>query len=219
VGGEVGGAYRRERSTISSRQTPEAPKAANAPALVIGLGNPLRGDDGIGPAVIEALRPARGAAVTLLESSGHDLTERMASEAFDRIIVIDAANLGRPPGAWQRLTADRLASTGGAGLTHGMGLVGAIHLLTALGLEPEAPIVIYAVQPAAVGWGPGLSREARRAVTAVAAAVRQELGLPQARRRPFATDGAGRCSRQGRKSVACPAWQSRVTEERKETHG
>ena len=161
--------------------------------LVIGLGNPLRGDDGIGPAVVAALRP-EGSRLTLIESAGNDLVEWLASDEFDRILIVDAADFGRAPGSWVRLTSDRLAASEG-GLCHGLGLVEALDLLRALGLRPP-PITIFAVQPAAVAWGPGLSLEARRAVAALASAIRDELAHP---------DREGQVSGQTRKSVACPA--------------
>jgi hydrogenase maturation protease len=150
--------------------------------LVIGLGNPLRGDDGIGPAVIGVLRSSATDEVTLVESAGDNLLGWLASEGFGRIILVDAADLGRPAGEWLQLTPDDLGSSKNAGLAHGFGLTETLGLLLALGVQPP-PIVIYAVQPAAVGWGPGLSREARRGATAVAAAIRHELCHPQPPRR------------------------------------
>jgi hydrogenase maturation protease len=185
-------------------------------ALVIGLGNPLRGDDGLGPAVIEALRPHAGPGLKLIESAGQDLVEWLGSEEFDRIVVVDAADLGRGPGSWTRLTPARLAAASTGELTHGMGLVPSLELLSALGVRP-APISIYAVQPASAGWRPGLSREASRAVQAVAAAIRQELCLPELPRRPErGKDGAP--DNKGSPLVALRR-QERVREERKETHG
>jgi hydrogenase maturation protease len=113
----------------------------------------------------------------LVESDGHDLVEWLSAEGFDQVTIVDAAGLGRAPGNWVRLTPEVLG-VHPVGLTHGMGLVEALGLLEAIGL-PLAPIVIFAVQPAAVGWGPGLSRAVRRAVPAVAAAIRQELLSPR----------------------------------------
>jgi len=179
-----------------------------ARALVIGLGNPLRGDDGLGPAVIAALQPAAVGGLTLIESDGHDLVEWLASEEFDRIVVVDAADLGRTPGSWTRLTPERLAASKGR-LTHGMGLRESLELLAALGLRRAAPISIYAVQPAAVGWEPGLSREVGQAIRPVADAIWQELYPPKLpasfKLAGSSTAGEGQCSGQTRKSVACPA--------------
>ena len=160
----------------------EVKAGASTCALVIGLGNALRGDDGIGPAVIETLRLNTPADVTLIESDGHDLLELLGGDEFGRIVVVDAADLGRPPGTCLRLEPGMLGAGASADLAHHLGVAGAVELLQALGLPP-APFIIFAVQPARVGWGPGLSREARRGVAAASAAVRRELCLPQAPRR------------------------------------
>jgi hydrogenase maturation protease len=150
-------------------------------ALVIGLGNPLRGDDGLGPAVLDLLRRKSEAGWTLIESAGDDLLEWMAASEFDRIIVVDAADLGTAPGSWARLTPESLATPNE--LSHGFDLAQSLALLTALGIKP-APISIYAVQPAVVGWRPGLSRIVAIALAAVANAIRQELCRNQPSRRP-----------------------------------
>jgi hydrogenase maturation protease len=155
---------------------------ASKRALVIGLGNPLRGDDGIGPAVVRTLLRNGPAGIALIETDGHDLTELLTDEAFRRIVVVDAADLGRPAGAWIRTGCEALMGGAALPVGHTSGLVQALDLLAALGHSPP-PITIFAVQPAKVGWGPGLSRAARRGVSAVAAAIRQELCLPQPSRR------------------------------------
>lgn len=158
--------------------------------LVLGLGNRLRGDDGIGPAVIEALRP-ESEGLTLIESSGNDLLEWLSSEAFDRAIVVDAADLGQAPGAWARLTPAHLSADSAQALTHGLDLAQSLELAEALGWQHPA-ISIYAVQPAAVGWTTELSRQAAAAVPAVAAAIRQELRRPLPPRRPFTAPNGAR---------------------------
>jgi hydrogenase maturation protease len=156
-------------------------------SLVIGLGNPLRGDDGVGPEVIHSLRRRRLDGLQLVESDGHDLVEWLAAEGFDQVVIIDAADLALMPGSWVRLTPEVLGATP-LGLTHEIGLVEALGLLEAIRIRP-APIVIFAVQPAAIGWGPGLSRAVRRAVPAVASAIRRELLQP--RPGPGTKEGAG----------------------------
>lgn len=171
AGGEGGRGVRKEA------QIPIRSAQPGGRSLVIGLGNPLRGDDGIGPTVIAALRRSAEDRTTLVESAGNDLAEWLASDAFDRIVIVDAAELGRSPGEWVRLTAEALDSASPGEIAHGLGLAETLRLLETLGVRP-APITVFAVQPATVGWGPGLSREARHAATAVAAAIRRELHLP-----------------------------------------
>src|SRR5690242_15224744 len=67
--------------------------------LVIGIGNPLRGDDGLGWRAVEALRqmPSLKAAETVI---CHQLTPELAETVAQarRVIFIDAC-VGTPPGA------------------------------------------------------------------------------------------------------------------------
>ncbi|HEX8924446.1 MAG TPA: hydrogenase maturation protease [Terriglobales bacterium] len=65
--------------------------------LIIGYGNPLRGDDGVGPAVIEELANSPIAArAELLQRHqlGPELAEQVA--AADAVIFIDASAIGTP---------------------------------------------------------------------------------------------------------------------------
>lgn len=76
--------------------------------LVIGLGNPLVGDDGVGLRVVEELKPllAGRPGVEIAEDywGGLRLMERMIG--FDRAIVVDAIQTGAPPGTVHLLDPD-----------------------------------------------------------------------------------------------------------------
>jgi len=76
--------------------------------LVIGLGNPLVGDDGAGLRVVEELKPllADRPDVEVSEDywGGLRLMERMIG--FDRAIVVDAIQTGAAPGTIHLLTPD-----------------------------------------------------------------------------------------------------------------
>lgn len=64
--------------------------------LVIGVGNRLRGDDGVGPAVADALAGLDG--VSVLEMT--QLTPELATEvAAAPVVVIVDARVGVPPGS------------------------------------------------------------------------------------------------------------------------
>ena len=156
----------------------ETGEAARPRTLVLALGNPLRGDDGVGAAVLAALAelPDLPGGVTLLEGGTPGLETVLLLEGYARAIVVDAADMGRQPGAWARFTpADVSLGTGAGGNLHSAGLAEALALGGALGILP-AEIVIYGVQPALVGWEPGLSDDVRAAVPEVCRAIRQEVG-------------------------------------------
>jgi hydrogenase maturation protease len=74
---------------------------AKAPAtiVVIGCGNPTRGDDGLGPEVIRMLRDRPGAsAVRLLDAGTDGMAAMFAARGCNTLIVIDACRSGFEPG-------------------------------------------------------------------------------------------------------------------------
>jgi hydrogenase maturation protease len=182
---------------------------------VLGLGNPLRGDDGVGASVVRQLRRGRvGKNVLLEEAAGDDLAGRMIGRDVHRIVIVDAAELGGSPGDWVRFSGERLLEMmpDGGRLSHGLGLIQSMSLAKALGL-PAVPIIVYGVQPESVGWAPGLSATARRAVRQVTQAVQQELRFMSPPRR------TGRSSGRRGKSVPAAKRQAGVSREREESHG
>jgi hydrogenase maturation protease len=149
---------------------------------VIGLGNPLRRDDGIGPRVVEELARCglpEGVAALDVGTGGLDLLRVL--EEWDRVVVVDAADVGREPGQFVRFTPDQahLARAADHFSLHHAGLSEVLALAGALGRTlPE--MVIFGVQPAEIDWGEGLSPAVEAALPALADAVLEEIaGWPQ----------------------------------------
>jgi hydrogenase maturation protease len=151
--------------------------------LVLGLGNPLRGDDGVGPAVIAELqRREVPAGVTLMDGGTAGLATPLLWDGYRHVIVVDAAafaaEAGLAPGGWRRLLPAEMALTSEAGrfagTLHGAGLTEALALAGQLGLMPPR-LVLYAVQVAPPSWGEGLSPEVAAAVAGVCDAILGEL--------------------------------------------
>jgi len=139
--------------------------------LILALGNPLRGDDGIGAAVLEAL-PNLPPDVTVLDGGtpGLDLVLRL--QGHDRVIILDAADMGEPPGVWRCLTPESVRGLDPQlrGNLHAAGLAEALTLGEALGILPPE-IRILGIQPATIDWSPGLSPEVARVIPEVCEAV------------------------------------------------
>ena len=152
--------------------------------LVLALGNVLRGDDGVGTAVLQALRAYSPlpAGVELLDGGTPGLETVLLLEGCDRAILIDAADMGLPAGAWRRfLPGDgRLPARDAhlSGTMHYAGLAEALALGEALGVLPPE-VAVYGVQPQEIGWQEGLSAAAQTAVPQVAAAIFHELTYQQ----------------------------------------
>jgi hydrogenase maturation protease len=145
--------------------------------LVIGLGNPLRGDDGAGVRVAEALaeKPLpRGVEVANGETEGLGLVSLMAGRR--RVIFVDAADVGRSPGHFVRFTPDEVKLLGDEQhlSVHAAGLRDALLLARALNILPDE-VIIFGVQPAEIGWDGELSPQVEAALPGLIEAVLTEV--------------------------------------------
>ena len=140
--------------------------------LVVGIGSPDRGDDGVGPAVAGAVASMRLPAVRVVRcAEPMDLLDDGFTTA-DLVVVIDAVRSGRPPGTVLLREVDRQPLPEGAspGSTHVLGLDATVELARALGRMPRR-LVLVGVE--ADGFEPGepMSDEVREAVTAATEVV------------------------------------------------
>ena len=136
--------------------------------LVIGLGNILLGDDGIGVHVIRRLATNPGIPPGLRPLDGGTLGFRLmdAFARWDAILLVDAAELGEPAGTIRLLERDALnrhVRRGGRVSAHEAGLV---DLLTLAKLEGHAPshLALLGVQPERIDWNETLSVPLARAL-------------------------------------------------------
>jgi hydrogenase maturation protease len=141
--------------------------------LIIGLGNPWRGDDGAGPAVARALGEDPGVVVQEGEPIG--LIDAWAGAA--EVIVVDAVSSGAAPGTIHRLdpVAERLPAELARGSTHAFGLADTLELARALGRLPPR-LVVYGIEGERFDAGEALSAPVRAAVDAVREELRERLG-------------------------------------------
>lgn len=146
--------------------------------LVVAAGNPERGDDGAGPAVLALLRdPPLAAELFAPRVVPPDLYARWSPERA--VILVDAVRSGAAPGTVHRLDARaRPLPAELCGLSsHGLGLAQAVELARALGALP-ARLTVYGIEAGACALGTAPCPEVRAAAAEVAAAIRAELGGP-----------------------------------------
>jgi hydrogenase maturation protease len=139
------------------------------------LGNPLRGDDGIGAAVITQLeRMGLPPSVELLDGGTAGLETVLLMQGYERVIVVDAAEMGKPAGTIVRFTLDevRLGTRDMylRGTLHYAGLAEALALAEAMDMMPPELMVI-GVQPHEIDWELALSDAVAAAVPSVCQAV------------------------------------------------
>jgi hydrogenase maturation protease len=174
-----------DRRKAGSTPRASAPVVGCPPpaTLILGLGNPLRCDDGIGPRAVEELTRRglpQGVAAVDGGIGGLDLLRTL--EEWDRVVVVDAADVGREPGRFVRFTPDqvRMALASDGLSIHHAGLAEVLALADALD-RPLPPIVIFGVQPEEIGWGEGLSSALEATLPALLEAILREVGEDDAK--------------------------------------
>jgi hydrogenase maturation protease len=168
---------------------------------VVGVGNPLVGDDGLGAAVVEAVAD-RGRRVRATHAGTTALLALEAMDGADRAAVVDAVALDRAPGTVVRRSlrspgderpgeagpADRPDDDGGTDANAGDRPQVPFHDFTFAGAVASAGgaydlpsrVTLVGVVPEAVGPGPGLSDAVARAVPRAADAALSAVGLDPA---------------------------------------
>jgi hydrogenase maturation protease len=155
--------------------------ASDGPVAVIGIGNVLLRDDGVGVHVVRAMRrlAERGeialAAETRLVDGGTLSLDLLPEIAGARAVVfVDAADLGRAPGAVAPIRGTELRrSAAGAGHLHG-GLAGLLATAELAGALPQ-DVALVGIQPHTINVGLEPTAAVRAAVPAAVATTLAEL--------------------------------------------
>ncbi|HPF70085.1 MAG TPA: hydrogenase maturation protease [Candidatus Krumholzibacteria bacterium] len=145
---------------------------------VIAAGNSFCGDDGVGAAVLDAIRERNilpGVDLVDVQTDALALVELL--EPQEPAIVVDAARMGAAPGSVAVLRPDEesLGLRGDHLSLHGLGLPEALALARRLGRLP-ARLVVIGVEPGRLDLGGGLSEAVRAAVPQVVDIIAAEVG-------------------------------------------
>lgn len=131
---------------------------ASSGIAVLGLGNLMRSDDGVGVHAIRRLlesgRLSSGVEVIDGGTLGLDLLPRI--EGVSRLLTIDAVEFKAPPGTVRRFLAGDLARLPIGKSVHLLGLTDLLSALRLLGHAPSE-VVLLGIQPESTEWGIGLS--------------------------------------------------------------
>jgi hydrogenase maturation protease len=145
-------------------------------ALVVGIGNPDRGDDGFGPTVVQRLRGRVPSTVRILERTGDALALIEDWDGIPSVIVMDAVAAISQPGRVHRLdlTDSPLPIGFAPRSSHAFGLAETVELARSLGRLPQC-LVAYLVEGQRFRTGAPLSSAVAEASEDVAERVVVEL--------------------------------------------
>lgn len=146
-------------------------------AAVVGVGNLLMGDEGIGVHIAERLKSAGlPPEVVVLDGGTHFSGLENELNGAEKLIIVDAMLGGAAPGTIYRFSIDELEDEADdVKLScHDAGLVEKLKLSQFAGFSPEQ-IVVIGVEPARIEWNTGLSKEIEEKVPEIVDAVMVEI--------------------------------------------
>ena len=146
---------------------------------VLGIGNPLRRDDGLGIRVVQVMQSASGyAGVDIIDGGTAPDLFSLLDEGVAKVVIVDALRGKGEPGSIYRLeiTEENISTQPSASL-HGLGVLDSLQLMVRLGMRPPE-VIIIGVEPYDVAHGFGLSPQMEALVPQVITAVEKELGGP-----------------------------------------
>lgn len=146
-----------------------------AEIIIVGLGNPYRGDDAAGWAVIDTLAAKIGSAIKLVKQQG-DIAELMDFFShYKSVYLIDAGSWDAPIGSWQRIDVliQPILEEDAQTSTHGFGASQAISLAKNLDQLPSR-LILYAINGNAYHISNELSEPVAKGIAMVAEALLNE---------------------------------------------
>jgi hydrogenase maturation protease len=152
------------------------PSAAGRPVLVLGVGNVLLGDEGVGVHAVRRLEQESWPAhVTLLDGGTGGFHLLSLFQEYERIVLVDATMDGAPPGT-VRVTRPRFASDYPKTLSaHDIGLKDLVESAALLGHAPEIVLIVISVKTLPEGLHAELSPEVAASLPRVAELVREAV--------------------------------------------
>ena len=143
-----------------------------AKLTVLGIGNVLMGDEGVGVRVLAAVREARvwPEGVEFVDGGAGGMNLLNVIEAAERLVVFDAAEMHLPPGEFRVIAPEQVsADTEGRMSMHDVPFLETLDLCERFGRRPER-VAILAIQPKVVDYGRELSDELAAALEGIVAA-------------------------------------------------
>jgi len=146
------------------------------PIVVLGIGNILLRDEGVGVRVAEqmlSINLPREVEVVDGGTAGADLLDVICNRR--KVIIIDAVDADVPPGTILRTKPEEVNSdTSGRISLHELGIIETLAMAKMLNSSPEE-VVLIGIKPDQIGCGLELSPEVAAAIPAAVRLVMQEI--------------------------------------------
>jgi hydrogenase 3 maturation protease len=143
--------------------------------VIVGIGNILRADDGLGPVLVEKLRNNRAEAVCIdAGSAPENYAGKIAKLKPDTILLVDAVHLGLKAGEYRILKKSEILRSGLT--THDISPNMFIDYLES---RTQADIYLLGVQPGNISFGQSMSDRVKKVLNRLSVLIIESLEGPE----------------------------------------
>jgi hydrogenase maturation protease len=141
--------------------------------VILGLGNELLGDEGVGVHSVRLLQQEKlPENIEIIEVGTAILDALPAFENAERIIVIDAMKDGMSPGTIYKTSIDQCSGSQCIASMHGFDI---FRTMALAGRSDSPQVMVFGVEPEMIGWSMELSDQVAKSIPHLIEAVKQEL--------------------------------------------
>lgn len=145
--------------------------------LILGMGNLLLADEGVGVHAVQKLLEKNDFPDTTILDIGTAILDALPYiECADKVIVVDAMKGGSKPGSIYRVNINDCIKKDVIGSMHGFDLSSVLSLAQRT-ISPE--VIVIGVEPMSIKWSMSLSPEVEKSLPAVLKAVADEVSASE----------------------------------------
>lgn len=149
---------------------------SRARVVIVGVGNLLLKDEGVGIHIARALQQIDIPQDTKIIDGGTSPDLPYYIKGTDKLIIIDAVKARSKPGTVYRLHPhDMNIESDEAVSAHDFGLEQSLKTMRLMKNEPKE-VIIIGIEPKEIDWGTELSAELQQKVPEIVNIVRKEIG-------------------------------------------
>lgn len=148
----------------------------NDKIIILGIGNILLGDEGIGVHVVSFLRSRKlPSNVEVIDGGTATFNLLPRISGVSKLIVVDAVEGKGKPGSIYRFTPDDIkAEKKICASLHQIGLLNVLEMADKIGEKPKATVII-GIEPQNTDWGLELSTKIKKKIPQIIEVVLKEI--------------------------------------------
>lgn len=143
--------------------------------LILGLGNELLGDEGVGVHGVRLLQKLTLPIDTVVLEIGTAILDALPElEHAERVIVLDAMKENSRAGTVYKIPLDHCSGSPCIASMHGFDI---FRVMALTGRTEPPPVMVFGVEPETIGWSMSLSPSVAESLPYLVEAVLRELTM------------------------------------------